>query len=404
MMSLASQSHKLRFIGILLSTFLLVGIAGETGAEQNDFPVLTLRLENTNAFVGSDNATIDVYLTNYSDTLSGFALRVLLNRPDLIEFKTDIQILNIDTSWQYCDAWENGVCVHWVDTMIVDTIIESGAIDTAGCAISGWEYVTAVSSEGRHDIKVTGLADYLGGDYTFGLIPQPAEILLLRLKARVYGTLPATPDSIAQLIIVDNLSETNFSDPTGNLIGTITEHNICDTAWGLCLEWDGPDCIDWRWADTLVEFADSVAIDTFYHYWVCDSLDADTCAGWADTMCTEWSGETCLSWVDVDEMTAERITTDSMPWTVRDTSVSFYSNGTIQIVEATCLCGDINTDGTVNLGDPAFMINYIFRSGPAPEFPDCADCNGDGGLNMGDAGFLINYIFFSGPSPICNGG
>ena len=50
------------------------------------------------------------------------------------------------------------------------------------------------------------------------------------------------------------------------------------------------------------------------------------------------------------------------------------------------------------------MINYIFREGPEPVFPECANCNGDSSLNMGDAGYLINYIFFGGPEPNCNPG
>jgi len=36
------------------------------------------------------------------------------------------------------------------------------------------------------------------------------------------------------------------------------------------------------------------------------------------------------------------------------------------------VCGDANSDGSLNVGDAVFMINHVFKGGPAPE-PDC--CN-----------------------------
>jgi len=34
------------------------------------------------------------------------------------------------------------------------------------------------------------------------------------------------------------------------------------------------------------------------------------------------------------------------------------------------VCGDVNCDGSVNIADAVYTINYIFKGGPAP----CADC------------------------------
>ncbi len=65
------------------------------------------------------------------------------------------------------------------------------------------------------------------------------------------------------------------------------------------------------------------------------------------------------------------------------------------------VCGDANGDLTVDIGDAVHLINYIFKSGPAPE-PYCAgDADGVDGTNIdiGDAVYLINYIFKSGPPP-----
>ena len=63
--------------------------------------------------------------------------------------------------------------------------------------------------------------------------------------------------------------------------------------------------------------------------------------------------------------------------------------------------GDANLDDAVNVGDAVYMINYVFKSGPAPGNIDQGDANNDGSLNVGDAVYLINYVFKSGTPPVC---
>ena len=68
-------------------------------------------------------------------------------------------------------------------------------------------------------------------------------------------------------------------------------------------------------------------------------------------------------------------------------------------------CGDVNDDTKVNVGDAVYLINYIFKGGPAPvcgpETGNCGDVSGDIRVNVGDAVYLINYIFKGGPAPSC---
>ncbi|MEZ5359940.1 MAG: dockerin type I domain-containing protein [Candidatus Zixiibacteriota bacterium] len=64
------------------------------------------------------------------------------------------------------------------------------------------------------------------------------------------------------------------------------------------------------------------------------------------------------------------------------------------------LAGDPNHDGSVNVGDAVYIINYIFRGGPAPVPFLAGDVNGDSSINVGDAVYLINYIFKDGPPPV----
>jgi hypothetical protein len=66
-----------------------------------------------------------------------------------------------------------------------------------------------------------------------------------------------------------------------------------------------------------------------------------------------------------------------------------------------CTPGDANNDGAVNVGDAVYMINYVFKSGPAPTpYAVCSgDANCDCQANVGDAVYIINYVFKSGPPP-----
>jgi hypothetical protein len=65
------------------------------------------------------------------------------------------------------------------------------------------------------------------------------------------------------------------------------------------------------------------------------------------------------------------------------------------------LCGNPNGDNDVNVGDAVFMINYVFREGPAPDPWQLGDANCDGTLDVGDVVFLIAAAFRYGPQPEC---
>lgn len=56
-------------------------------------------------------------------------------------------------------------------------------------------------------------------------------------------------------------------------------------------------------------------------------------------------------------------------------------------------CGDVNIDGSVNVGDAVFLVNLIFHNGPSPNPTSIGDVNCDGGINVGDAVYMTNYIF-----------
>jgi CSLREA domain-containing protein len=64
-------------------------------------------------------------------------------------------------------------------------------------------------------------------------------------------------------------------------------------------------------------------------------------------------------------------------------------------------CGDVNGDGTVDLSDVFFLINFLFAGGPLP--PGLANVDGDQAMTVGDVFFLLNRLFASGPAPSCPG-
>jgi hypothetical protein len=63
------------------------------------------------------------------------------------------------------------------------------------------------------------------------------------------------------------------------------------------------------------------------------------------------------------------------------------------------ICGDVNSDGVVELGDAIYLLNYLFKNGPAPIRPEAGDVNLDTVLELGDAIYLLNYLFKDGPPP-----
>jgi uncharacterized repeat protein (TIGR01451 family) len=64
------------------------------------------------------------------------------------------------------------------------------------------------------------------------------------------------------------------------------------------------------------------------------------------------------------------------------------------------LCGDVNNDGVVNVGDAIYILNYLFKHGPAPVPYLCVgDVNNDDVVNVGDAIYILNWLFKSGPAP-----
>lgn len=65
------------------------------------------------------------------------------------------------------------------------------------------------------------------------------------------------------------------------------------------------------------------------------------------------------------------------------------------------MCGDVNGDGVIELGDVVYLINYLYRNGDPPIPMEAGDCNCDGIIELGDIVYLINYLYRGGDPPDC---
>lgn len=69
---------------------------------------------------------------------------------------------------------------------------------------------------------------------------------------------------------------------------------------------------------------------------------------------------------------------------------------------ATSACGDANLDGGINILDVVYIINFKYKSGPAPLIQDLCDVNNDEDINILDVVHIINYKYKGGQDLSCS--
>jgi hypothetical protein len=73
----------------------------------------------------------------------------------------------------------------------------------------------------------------------------------------------------------------------------------------------------------------------------------------------------------------------------------------VQTETPTMKQADITDDGVFDISDILFLLNYLFKNGPAPKPLQNANVNCDDTINIGDVVYLVNYVYRNGPPP-CN--
>ena len=67
------------------------------------------------------------------------------------------------------------------------------------------------------------------------------------------------------------------------------------------------------------------------------------------------------------------------------------------------ILGDVNDDGTVDIGDLVTIVEFMFNGyDPMPFIPKLYDFDGSGAIDIGDLVYLVNYQFSGGPPPVNN--
>jgi hypothetical protein len=74
---------------------------------------------------------------------------------------------------------------------------------------------------------------------------------------------------------------------------------------------------------------------------------------------------------------------------------------TVKYVQTGLWRGDTNKDGRIDLSDLVYLINFLYRGGPAPDPLTIGDCNCDQTIELGDLVILIDYLFKEGQPPDC---
>ena len=65
--------------------------------------------------------------------------------------------------------------------------------------------------------------------------------------------------------------------------------------------------------------------------------------------------------------------------------------------------GDVNADRDIDISDGAFVLEFLFDSGPPPPCMDAADIDDGGTVELTDAIRLFRYLFLGGAEPVAPG-
>ncbi len=171
-------SRMLRcFVAVSWAILLILsGGHAQAGSE------LDIDVEDVTAFPGEQGVVIPIYMNNYSDTVAGFNLWLILDRPDIMEFQIDL--------------------------------------DRSSTLIEDWEIWGANSLGGQgHDLVIMGVSNSMP-PYSNAIPPQDGVIPLVKVIADVYNIPDTMTDRTVNIhVVTEPLDHFSFSDPWGNCIG-----------------------------------------------------------------------------------------------------------------------------------------------------------------------------------------
>ncbi|PKK84276.1 MAG: hypothetical protein CVT49_03870 [candidate division Zixibacteria bacterium HGW-Zixibacteria-1] len=221
--------------------------------------------------------------------------------------------------------------------------------DTTGTLTSGWQFIS-VDTAYESGLEIQAMANTIQMPIVHGIgYPQTGKIPLIKILVDI-GDLPDTAQTqTASIEIMANIYDFCFSNEKGQTIG-LNYELYYDTLWYNCIAWYPGDTICKTWEEVGGPPADTMVIDSLHPY--------------------------------------------------LDTTQVGISNGSVTVLQ-NCLssAGDADCSGYLNLLDAVFIINYLYKSGPAPVCN--ADCNCDCLMNLLDVTCMISYLYNVGTECNC---
>lgn len=212
-----------RSVGALLLIFTIVTAVLAPRSGRADGPLELIFTVSDTIAEPADSGFLSIYIDNYFDTIAGFQVVLVSERPDLVRFN-----------------------------------FENGGFDTTGTLVSGFEYVEAIDrAEDQTELWFRCIANMPGGVNYRGFPPQQGGLV-----ARIpYVTFPLSDTAISQLCPITVTTPFDFSNPSGYSIGTAIDTSY-DTTWYVCQQYQGDSCLAWlSYTDSIPNF-DSVSVDT----------------------------------------------------------------------------------------------------------------------------------------------
>ncbi|MCP4705980.1 MAG: hypothetical protein GY865_15385, partial [candidate division Zixibacteria bacterium] len=390
----------------------------------------------TNNCPDPPDVIIPIYLNNFADTVAGFSFRLQLNRPGIMEFQTSLDIIEYETYYIYtewddseppiptdsviasptwvcldgdfpfcadstqllgyydCTAYSENDCidsvfVEWtegIDPSYIESVESMvGVFDTVGTLTSGWEMITTRSlSETGLDMLITAYADQNSpppDTRTPGIGPQYDNTPLIKILCNAF---PIDDDATERTvkITIDHTS-LNISNELGASL-CVNSEQLEKVSYFMCVTWLIPDedCLFWNQVQEYEcppEGCDSIKVDTL----LSGFLEIDRCC--------DPTGEYCLT-----EIEGWQCPNQFEGLGVWHSGCINIVDGSFYVEQCKCgtICGDFNNDGTFNILDVVFLINYIYKGGPPPT-PSCIvmDVSKDGIVDIRDVICLIDYRF-----------
>ena len=209
-------------------------------------------------------------------------------------------------------------------------------------AASGWDAAYAIAVDGLGNVYVTGESEEVGtyGDYATVKYNPNGDTLWV---GRYNG--PGDPVDYPYAIAVDGSGNVYVTGESGADYLTVRYDPGGETDW--VQRYDGPA--------NSGDGAEAIVVDDSGNVYVTGSSDG--------------------------------------------TGTGNYDYATIKYVQF--MRGDASGDLIVDVGDVVYLVNYLYRNGPAPQPLAAGDANCDGVVDLGDIVFLLSYLFRGGAPPGC---